>query len=124
MGEAPRTAPRAGEVWYAFLDPTLGHEQSGNRPVVVISANWFNSATDSRLVLVIPLTRTDKPYPTHVPISANEANLSTDSWAMCEQIRAVSFERFKKQRGSVTEATLDTLRAIVTRILHDRIDGT
>jgi mRNA interferase MazF len=111
--------PRAGEVWYAYLDPILGHEQGGNRPVVVVSANWFNNATGSKLVVVVPLTTTDKPYPTHVLITASEAQLSVDSWAMCEQIRAVSFERFKKLRGTLSEQTLSTLRTMATRILHD-----
>jgi mRNA interferase MazF len=111
--------PRAGEVWYAYLDPTLGHAQGGNRPVVVVSANWFNNATGSKLVVVVPLTITHKPYPTHVLITASEAQLSVDSWAMCEQIRAVSFERFKKLRGTLSEQTLSTLRTMATRILHD-----
>lgn len=120
MNSAPARMPRAGEIWYAYLDPILGHEQGGNRPVVVVSADWFNDATGSKLVVVVPLTTTDKPYPTHVLITAAEAQLRVDSWAMCEQIRAVSFERFKKVRGTVSTQTLSALRIMVTRILHDR----
>jgi mRNA interferase MazF len=119
MRSASEKTPRAGEVWYAYLDPTRGHEQGGNRPVAVVSADWFNTATGSKLVLVVPLTTTDKPYPTHVFVRAREANLSVDSWAMCEQIRAVSVERFMKLRGSLADETLATLRTVITRILHD-----
>jgi mRNA interferase MazF len=111
--------PRAGDVWYAFLDPIPGHEQGGNRPVIVVSAEWFNDSTGSKLVVVVPLARTDKSYPTHVHISRDQANLRSDSWAMCEQVRALSFEQFKKKRGRVAEETLATLRTIITQILTE-----
>lgn len=84
--------PRTGEVWYGYLDPILGHEQGGNRPVVVVSANSFNSATGSRLVIVVPLTTTKKPYTTHILVEANKANLRADSWAY---VRASQFGQFR-----------------------------
>ena len=119
VNNSTSAAPRAGEVWYAFLDPILGHEQGGNRPVIVVSAEWFNDSTGNKLVIVVPLTRTDKSYPTHVHINRDQANLRSDSWAMCEQVRAVSYERFKKKRGQVAEETLATLRMIITQILTE-----
>lgn len=119
VNESPEMMPQTGEVWYAWLDPIHGHEQGGNRPVVVVSAKWFNAATGSKLVVIVPLTSTEKNYPTHVLVRATEANLRTDSWAMCEQIRAVSFERFKKKRGNLSTGTLSTIRSIVSRILTD-----
>ncbi|HEV2072172.1 MAG TPA: type II toxin-antitoxin system PemK/MazF family toxin [Thermomicrobiales bacterium] len=119
MDSSTSAVPRAGDVWYAFLDPILGHEQGGNRPVIVVSAEWFNDSTGSKLVIVVPLTRTNKSYPTHVHIDRDQANLRSDSWAMCEQVRALSFERFKKKRGRVAEETLAMLRMIVTQILTE-----
>lgn len=116
--DRPAQMPRTGEVWSAYLDPVRGHEQGGNRPIVVVSANWFNIATSSKLIVAVPLTSTDKPYFTHIHVS-REAGLRVDSWAMCEQIRAVSFERFKKKHGDVPAETLEAIRAVVVRILHD-----
>lgn len=86
--------------------------------MIVVSANWFNTATASKLVVAVPLTSTDKPYLTHVLVT-NEAGLRVDSWAMCEQIRAVSFERFKRKLGKVPDETLNEIRTVVARILRD-----
>lgn len=41
------TEVRTGEVWLATLDPTVGHEQGGRRPVVIVSSTGFNSAIDA-----------------------------------------------------------------------------
>ena len=70
------SSPNRGEVWWADLDPGKGHEQGGRRSVLVVSTNYFNSGP-AGLVLVIPLTRTDRRIPIHVPIQPPEggANL-------------------------------------------------
>lgn len=114
-----RAEPRAGEVWDIYLDPTRGHEQGGNRPAVVVSADWFNLSTENKLVLIVPITTTDKPYPTHILVEAESANLRYESWAMCEQIRAVSYERFKKNRGRLSEETLALIRRTISRIMRE-----
>ena len=43
-----------GEVWLVSLDPTIGHEQQGKRPVVNVSSASFNKLT--RLPIVVPVT--------------------------------------------------------------------
>ena len=103
----------------AYLDPVVGHEQRGNRPVAIVSANWFNDVTGGTLVLTVPITTTYKPYLTRVPIPMLEANLTRESWAMCEQARTLSVERFKKKRGELPRETLETIRTLLTRILTD-----
>jgi len=89
--------------------------------VGVVSANWFNTAIASKMVITVPLTSTDKPYPTHVLVTS-DAGLRLDSWAMCEQIRAESFERFKRKHGDVSPKTLDAVRAVIARLLRDTHD--
>lgn len=46
---------KRGEIWRVTLDPTQGHEQSGHRPVLIISPTAFNRAT--RLPVVLPITQ-------------------------------------------------------------------
>ena len=46
--------PRRGEIWQADLNPTVGREQQGHRPLVVVSTEAFNR---SGLVLVCPVTQ-------------------------------------------------------------------
>lgn len=119
MSESAPSIPRAGDVWIAYLDPVVGNEQRGNRPVVVVSANWFNDATGGNLVVAVPVTSARKKYETHVPIVAPEANMDKDSWAMCEQIRTLSPARFKRKRGEVGGATLEVIRGILNAMLTD-----
>lgn len=119
MTDTVSMAPRAGEVWIAYLDPAVGHEQRGNRPVVVVSANWFNDTTGGTLVMAVPITTTRKPYLTRIPIHVPEANLTRESWAMCEQARTLSSERFKRKRGDVSDETLIAIRTVIARMLRD-----
>jgi mRNA interferase ChpB len=43
-----------GEIWLVSLDPIAGHEQSGKRPVLIVSKASFNKLT--RLSVVVPVT--------------------------------------------------------------------
>jgi len=45
---------RRGEIWLVSLDPTLGHEQKGRRPVLIVSPEAFNQVT--KLPVVLPIT--------------------------------------------------------------------
>jgi mRNA interferase MazF len=111
--------PRAGDIWIAYLDPVVGSEQRGNRPVLIISAYWFNNATGGNLVLAVPVTSSGKKYQTHIAIPASEANLDRDSWAMCEQVRTLSAARFKRKRGEISGTTLQAIRETINALLTD-----
>lgn len=119
MSESASSIPRAGDIWIAYLDPVVGNEQRGNRPVVVVSANWFNNATGGNLLITVPITSARKKYQTHVPIQSPEANLDRDSWAMCEQIRTLSPARFKRKRGEVSTETLQAIRETINALLKE-----
>lgn len=112
-------SPGAGRFGIFLSIQSVVMSKGGDRPVVVVSANWFNISTDSKLVIIVPLTTTDKPYPTHVLVEADAGDVRTDSWAMREQIRAVSFERFRNRRGELPDDTLARIRGIVYRILRE-----
>jgi mRNA interferase ChpB len=45
---------RRGDIYLVSLDPTLGHEQQGTRPVLVVSPDAFNRFT--RVPIVVPIT--------------------------------------------------------------------
>jgi mRNA interferase MazF len=70
------------------------------------------------LVFVLPLTRTDRRIPIHVPIDPPEAGLSTRSFVLCDALRSISRDRLGPQAwGTVTLATLrkveDNLRILM-----------
>lgn len=56
--------PDAGDLIWTELDPTLGREQAGRRPALVISPAAF--ARNTGFAIVCPITRRVRPFPTSV----------------------------------------------------------
>jgi mRNA interferase MazF len=109
--------PLRGEIWTADLDPTVGHEQGGRRPVLVVSSDRLNRGPRG-LVIVVPATGTGRGWPTHVPVAPPEGGLIKPSVLMVEQVRSASKDRFRRRHGTVTPATLEA----VTSVLRDVLD--
>lgn len=97
-----------GEVWLVTLDPTLGREQAGTRPALVISEDLFNQG-HADLVIVIPVTSKDKGIRSHVAINSDEGGLSMQSFAKCEDIRSISKQRLRKRLGAVSDLTIESV---------------
>ena len=76
-------APKQGDIIKLSLDPTKGHEQAGYRPVLVINNASFSQA--SNMIIVCPITNTDRGNPLHVEIKG----AITTGFVLCDQIRAV-----------------------------------
>ncbi len=105
-------ASRQGDVWEARLEPVVGHEQGGTRPVLVVSVDRI-SGGPGELCIVVPFTRTDRGTPLHVRVEPPEGGLTAVSFALCENVRAISRERLAKRLGGVRDATLE---AVLDRI--------
>ncbi|MGB0789301.1 MAG: type II toxin-antitoxin system PemK/MazF family toxin, partial [Marinirhabdus sp.] len=92
---------KKGEVYEVFLDPTLGSEQSGRRPAVIISGNLANANLNT--VIVVPLTSKLKNYHNNLILNPTEKNgLSKRSEVMPIHIRAIAKERLKTKLGYLT----------------------
>ena len=89
---------KKGDVYFASLNPIIGSEQDGERPVVVVQKNLANK--HSPTIIVVPITTVLKrmELPTHIPISKNRF-LKKDSMILVEQIRAIDKKRFKAYLG-------------------------
>ena len=90
---------KRGNVYWADLVPRSGSEQTGRRPVVIISHDAFNQASGWRSVIVVPLSTSPRQAgrgPTVVPISKEKGGLTKDSVALCHQITTLD-------RGKLTE---------------------
>ena len=98
------------------LTPTVGHEQAGRRPAVVISEDVFNSGP-ADLVILLPITSTLRPIPSQVRLSPPDGGLDRDSAVLCEAIRSVSRGRLVRRLGTVSAARLrlaeDALRILL-----------
>ena len=90
------------KIFWANLDLTKDSEQSGIRPVIIISVEESNLFLP--IIAVLPLTSFKpgrKIYPTEVFLSRNDTGLEKDSIAMAHQIRVISKERLLEQCGLI-----------------------
>src|SRR5437660_9824108 len=101
---SPTRSPLRGEVWDMRLDPTEGHEQGGTRPCVVVSNNHLNQSR-AETIIIVPVSRTQRPVISHVPVSSPEGGLTDLSHIKCEHVRSLSTERLIRYRGNVNRNT-------------------
>lgn len=109
-------SPARGEVWFADLSPTQGHEQDGVRPVLIVSGTTGELAR-SHLVLAVPFTRTVSKFPTNVRVKAPEGGLHSPSYLLCGQLRALSKRRLRSKLGEVRPGTLDQVHLALHKVL-------
>jgi len=111
-------SPRYGEVWLADLDPIVGHEQAGVRPVLIVSNDQLNAGY-SGLLLIIPLTGKDRNIRSHVRIDPPEGGLEKTSFALCEQLRSISKARLRSSSafGRVKPQTAAQVKTIISVLL-------
>lgn len=93
---------KRGDIYMADLDPVIGSEQGGCRPVVIIQNDLGNRYAPT--VIAVPLTGSDgkPPLPTHAAIPAGEGGLWRNSIALCEQIRTLEKSRLKRRLGRLS----------------------
>ena len=109
---------KRGDVYMAGLDPVIGSEQGGTRPVVIIQNNTGNLHAPT--VIAVPVTSSagKPPLPTHAPLAAGEGGLWLDSIALCEQVRTLEKARLSRKLGSVSDASL----RLIDRALQVSLD--
>ena len=106
-----------GEVFIADLGEPTGHEQGYRRPAVVVSPARYNTMP-SEMVVVVPLTSTNRGLAHHVPLDHVRAGLDKPCVARCEDVRSLSKARLSRFLGKVTTDDLHEIREMV-RVLLD-----
>ncbi len=104
------------EIWMADLNPVQGSEQSGVRPVVIISGDSMNKYYN--VVIICPLTAQIKNYKSCPVIQPDKINkLKSVSQVISFQIRTISKLRLKKRVGSISERVLVQIKEGVNIVL-------
>lgn len=91
-----------GAVVLLSLDPTLGHEQKGMRPCVILSDPLVTSDQRYPLVCVVPLSGTPGRGALYPAVSPGPSGLQKPSWALCDQLRSVDKRRIRRRLGMLT----------------------
>ena len=96
-----------GDILWASLDPTRGHEQSGSRPVLVLSQNVFNKRSGTVIAVALTSKRPSAGFPLTLELS--DRSLPKKSWVKISQIRTLSVQRLGKKLGKVTAEELNSI---------------
>ncbi len=95
-----------GSVVVVDLDPTLGHEQRGLRPCVVVSDPEVVSAQRYPLVALVPITGRVGEGALYPALGDGPSGLRQRSWALADQVRSVDKRRVQRLVGQVSESEL------------------
>jgi len=93
---------KRGEIYRADLDPVIGSEQGGIRPVLIIQNDTGNLHSPTVIVAAITTRHKKAHLPIHVPITAQESGLRHDSVVLTEQVRTLEKSRLSKYLGSLS----------------------
>ncbi len=104
-----------GEIRWADLNPTRGHEQAGLRPVLILSQDVFNQRSGT----VIALAITSQPQRAGFPLTLQleEDQLPKPSWVKISQVRTLAVERIGQRIGRATEEQLTQVLEGLNEIL-------
>ena len=94
-----------GDIIWANLNPVVGHEQSGLRPILVLSHEVFN--TKSGTVIALAITSQAQRAGFTLTLQLAETNLPKKSWVKISQIRTLSVKRLRNKIGIAKPKELD-----------------
>ena len=110
---------KRGDIYYAELNPIIGSEQGGTRPVLIISNDIGNKHSPTVIIAAITSrVHTKAKLPTHTAVS-NYEGLDKDSIILLEQIRTIDKQRLKQYMGMMP----DNIMARVDKALAITLSG-
>ena len=100
-----------GDIVWLSIDPVLGHEQAGRRPVLIV---WNDDLLQRipGLAAVCPITTTDNGFPMHVPVAVSDGTVH--GFVQCEHTRTLDLAaRGATYAGHMAEEPLQKILAIL-----------
>lgn len=112
---------RRGDIFYANLNPVIGSEQGGLRPVLILQNDRGNRFSRTTIVAAITSKTVKARLPTHVELPAEKYCLDRDSVVLLEQIRTIDQRRLKNRIGRLDEEGLAALERALCASLGMRV---
>ena len=104
------------DIYLADLNPTIGREQQGKRPVLIISNNYENLLDVVTIIPITSLKKNRKVYPNEFLLSHE---LEKPSILLCQQIRTISKQRLVKRLTTINNPHI---RKEIMEILCQRFE--
>jgi mRNA interferase MazF len=98
-----------GAVVLVALDPTIGHEQRGARPCIVVSDPDVISDQRFPLLCVVPITGTPGEGLLYPPLAPGPSGLTKTSFALIDHLRSIDKRRIRNVYGELTPTEMDSI---------------
>lgn len=99
---------KRGDVYYADLDPVIGSEQNGHRPIIVLQNDIGNLYSPTTIAAMVTSSQ-KKKLPTHVHVIDESSGLTDDSIVMLEHIRTIDKQRLGSMIGHISAETMELI---------------
>ena len=96
-----------GDIYWADLNPVIGSEQGGLRPVLVLSHNVFNERSGTVIAVALTSQQPRAGFP--LTLELNNKNLPKKSWVKISQVRTLSVNRIGKRIAKASEEELSLI---------------
>jgi mRNA interferase MazF len=106
-----------GDIIWADLNPTIGHEQAGFRPVLILSHEIFNKNSGTVIAVAITSHPPKAGFPLTFELDNNK--LPKKSWVKISQIRTLSVKRLRKKISTVRPEELNFIVEGLNEIIGD-----
>lgn len=100
---------KRGEIYWADLVPRSGSEQTGRRPVILVSHDGFNLTPAWKSIIVVPIsasTSQGKRGPTVVELPGGSAGLPKARFAVCHQVTTLDRAKLTRRIGTLPSESL------------------
>ena len=97
-----------GDIFWAHLDPTIGHEQSGRRPVLILSHEVFNQRSGTVIAAALTSQQQKAGFPLTLELTTTD--LAKKAWVKISQIRTLSTKRLGRRIG---RASLEEIELVI-----------
>ena len=102
---------RRGDIFFANLNPVVGSEQGGTRPVLILQNDIGNKYSPTTIIAAVTSRIKKAKLPTHVELPKEQSKLDRDSVILLEQLRTIDRRRLKEWIAHLDEETMTRVDA-------------
>ena len=100
---------KRGEIYCADLNPVVGSEQGGIRPVLIVQNDVGNKYSPTVIIAAITSRLEKTNLPTHVQLDDFSCGLEKNSIILLEQIRTIDKARLREYKGHLNQPCMNTV---------------
>lgn len=97
---------KRGDIFYADLNPVVGSEQGGTRPVLILQNDIGNRYSPTTIVAAVTSKIKRAKLPTHIELPAHKSLLPYDSVVLLEQIRTLDMSRLREKVSHLDQSIM------------------